>query len=669
MGKSTIMGAGSSGIAHGVNVNGNQGGGTILQGLASTRNKPAGMIRHINKKANGVNRNIVFKMNNVSNNITKIITLTLRHTDSDNYQCKLQSNYSIEIKENTSYTLEYKHVPQQQTNRDTTNIEQSLTSSTSDNHSDNHSDNNHSSYICKMLMNVTEIINNNKPENTYSFICNFSDDTTDICTFSYSNHPHDLLNFQLKGPYTNTGPAASVTSAPQVLITPDMKPLISINEIIDSTIYSSNIFTVTFKNELTHHKVNEVYNYLCLNFTEIRVWDGTTYHSLFSIKEVDSTIIYTLTDAQHININNNDFSFYICTYEKEFIDLTDVSYVGVTFHTGVVDNQKYELFTGIERHFELDLYTKISNLKLGDLTQYNESYIQSSLLSNLLHYNDFYITNIKNNGYDMNNNKELVETWRDYRDGDHGNYYKIKIFIRAIEKKRMDISYLYRQFDHGMTDNKRTNQISVLDEFFTRRYNNFSHNGSINLVYKKSTFNSGFKFYRPNIKPLWLGIGSCGNYEDNSLLIETATILPQNNQPQNNQSQIVFKNFQDNESTDLENFQKNYRGVRRGYGFMINTENMKYTDVNSSEVITMKANTLYRSMTSGEGPKATFLKQNDYIHGINTTNGTHFKISLTDINSVNSEYLISSATPITTYVNLKYNGNSENVKFYSYSKA
>lgn len=57
------MHAGAGGTAHNVNMNGPNGGGNKLQGLPPIRNMRSGLVKYVNTRARGDNRNVVFCMN------------------------------------------------------------------------------------------------------------------------------------------------------------------------------------------------------------------------------------------------------------------------------------------------------------------------------------------------------------------------------------------------------------------------------------------------------------------------------------------------------------------------------------------------------------------------------------------------------------------------------
>ena len=57
------MYAGAGGTAYNVNMNGPNGGGNKLQGLPPIRNMRSGLVKYVNTRARGDNRNVVFCMN------------------------------------------------------------------------------------------------------------------------------------------------------------------------------------------------------------------------------------------------------------------------------------------------------------------------------------------------------------------------------------------------------------------------------------------------------------------------------------------------------------------------------------------------------------------------------------------------------------------------------
>ena len=57
------MYAGAGGSAYNVNMNGPNGGGNKLQGLPPIRNMRSGLVKYVNTRARGDNRNVVFCMN------------------------------------------------------------------------------------------------------------------------------------------------------------------------------------------------------------------------------------------------------------------------------------------------------------------------------------------------------------------------------------------------------------------------------------------------------------------------------------------------------------------------------------------------------------------------------------------------------------------------------
>jgi hypothetical protein len=74
------MYAGSSGAINNVNANSPGNGNHVWQGLVSTTNTRPSLARHIRKRADGSNRHVVFKMNQLGG-VGRISTMFVSTAD------------------------------------------------------------------------------------------------------------------------------------------------------------------------------------------------------------------------------------------------------------------------------------------------------------------------------------------------------------------------------------------------------------------------------------------------------------------------------------------------------------------------------------------------------------------------------------------------------------